>query len=77
MARVTFLLPEKKSGLPKDGKCIDLATAQRAYGPVLPRLPQGRRLASTDYLFKSSQQSAVSNSLSALSALNLLSPKLT
>ncbi len=28
MARVTFSLPEKKSGLPKVGKRADLATAQ-------------------------------------------------
>ena len=35
MVRVTFLLPEKKSGLPKVGKRADIATAQKGLWPRL------------------------------------------
>ncbi len=35
MARVTFLLPEKKSGLPKVGMCADLPTTQNGLWPRL------------------------------------------
>ena len=68
MVRVTFLLPEKKSGLPKVGKRTDLPTTQNRLCLRLATIAAGKRLASTDYFFLR-QRCCLPSALRGLNAL--------